>query len=139
GVGKTSLVYHVSWMLSELGHRTLAVDLDPQANLTSAFLKEEALVELWEAPPTAATTMFRCVAPLLGVGDVRPPQLTAITENLALLPGDLALAGFEDELAAQWPAALGERNLYRPFRVLTSFWQASQAAARETGAEVVLV
>ena len=40
GVGKTSLAYHVAWMLSELEHRVLVVDLDPQANLTAAFLKE---------------------------------------------------------------------------------------------------
>jgi cellulose biosynthesis protein BcsQ len=39
GVGKTSLVYHLSWMFSDLGMRTLAVDLDPQANLSSAFLR----------------------------------------------------------------------------------------------------
>ena len=48
GVGKTALVYHVAWMLSELDHVVLAVDLDPQANLTAAFLDEHALVELWE-------------------------------------------------------------------------------------------
>ena len=44
GVGKTSLVYHVAWMLSELDHVVLAVDLDPQANLTAAFLNEDDLV-----------------------------------------------------------------------------------------------
>ncbi|MCB2055732.1 MAG: ParA family protein, partial [Geminicoccaceae bacterium] len=48
GVGKTSLVYHLAWMLSETGHRVLACDLDPQANLTSAFLDETAIEELWD-------------------------------------------------------------------------------------------
>lgn len=37
GVGKTSLVYHIAWMLSELGWNVLAADLNPQANLTGAF------------------------------------------------------------------------------------------------------
>ena len=41
GVGKTSLVYHLAWMLSDLGHRVLACDFDPQANLTSMFINEE--------------------------------------------------------------------------------------------------
>ena len=41
GVGKTTLVYHFTWMLSEMGYKTIAVDLDPQANLTSMFLDEE--------------------------------------------------------------------------------------------------
>jgi Mrp family chromosome partitioning ATPase len=31
GVGKTSLVYHLAWMYSDLGFRVVAADLDPQA------------------------------------------------------------------------------------------------------------
>ena len=48
GVGKTSLVYHLSWMFSDLGMRILAVDLDPQANLSSAFLTEDDFEVLFE-------------------------------------------------------------------------------------------
>ena len=48
GVGKTSLVYHLAWMFSEMGKRVVAIDLDPQANLTSAFLTEEKLERLWD-------------------------------------------------------------------------------------------
>ena len=47
GVGKTSLVYHLAWMLGGMGVGVVAADLDPQANLTSAFLEEEALERLW--------------------------------------------------------------------------------------------
>ena len=47
GVGKTTTVYHVAWMLSELGIKTIAVDLDPQSNLTSMFLTEERLEEIY--------------------------------------------------------------------------------------------
>ncbi|MDO8630071.1 MAG: ParA family protein, partial [Phycisphaerales bacterium] len=47
GVGKTSMVYHLAWMFRELGYRVIAVDLDPQSNLTSAFLDEETLEQLW--------------------------------------------------------------------------------------------
>jgi cellulose biosynthesis protein BcsQ len=49
GVGKTSLVYHLAWMYRDLGLNVLAADLDPQANLTSAFLDEERLEEIWLA------------------------------------------------------------------------------------------
>ncbi|MHC1595014.1 MAG: ParA family protein [Methanotrichaceae archaeon] len=38
GVGKTSLVYHLAWMYADLGLKVLVADLDPQANLTAAFL-----------------------------------------------------------------------------------------------------
>src|SRR5437762_69606 len=99
GVGKTSLVYHVAWMLTELGHRVLVCDLDPQANLTAAFLTEEDLAELWEgnSRPNDASTIYRCVQPLTEVGDLLTPKLRHVKKSLDLLPGDLALSGFEDQ------------------------------------------
>ena len=64
GVDKTSLVYHLSWMLAEMGKRVLACDFDPQANLTSAFLDEDALADLWiEEGFEAPTTIYRCIQP----------------------------------------------------------------------------
>ena len=65
------------------------------------------------------------------MGDLRPPQLQRMAPSLALLPGDLALSGFEDLLSSEWPSALGSGNLYRPFRVLSAFWQLAQMGARE--------
>ena len=47
GVGKTTLVYHLAWMYSELGVAVVAADLDPQANLTAMFLSEDRIEELW--------------------------------------------------------------------------------------------
>ncbi len=62
GVGKTSLVYHVSWMLADMGYRVLACDLDPQANLTAAFLDEDQLEDLWLAGGTdVPTTIYRSI------------------------------------------------------------------------------
>ncbi len=43
GVGKTTLVYHLSWMFAEMGRSVVTLDLDPQANLTTAFLDEDQL------------------------------------------------------------------------------------------------
>jgi chromosome partitioning protein len=48
GVGTTSLVYHLAQMLVERQVPTLAVDLDPQANLTSLFLSDEKFLTLVE-------------------------------------------------------------------------------------------
>lgn len=138
GVGKTSLVYHTAWMLSELGRRVLAVDLDPQANLTAAFLAEDALVDLWEGNPGGATTVYRSVRPLLEVGDLLPLSPVEISPRLLLAPGDLALAGFEDEVATQWAKALGGSELFRAFRILTAFWAMAQDVARAHDLEVVL-
>ena len=138
GVGKTSLVYHVAWMLSELDHVVLAVDLDPQANLTAAFLNEDDLVDLWEGSPRDATTIHRCVEPLSKVGDIQRPLLRRVSDRLHLLPGDLALSDFEDLLSKEWPDCLGSAP-YRAFRSITSFWQVIRMGMEEVQADIVLV
>ncbi len=141
GVGKTSLAYHLAWMLSEIGRPVLVCDLDPQANLTAAFLDEDRLERLWnsDAKTDRGATIFQCVKPLTEVGDLLSPRLHKVAEGLSLLPGDLALAGFESTLSEQWPNALGSEMLYRPFRILTAFWSVMQAGADECGANVILV
>jgi len=141
GVGKTSLIYHVAWMLAETGHRVLACDLDPQANLTSAFLDETRLEKIWGdgVQQDTGITVFQCVKPLLEVGDLKSPVLYEVTESLKLIPGDLALSGFEDTLSEQWPKAMGSDNLYRPFRILTAFWELAQQGAKMMDANVVLI
>lgn len=139
GVGKTTLAYHLAWMFGDMGLRILAVDGDPQANLTSAFLDEDQLVEIWEESADKTSTLFRCIEPLLEVGDIRPIEPVSITQEIALVPGDLALSGFEDELSSQWPASMGDANLVRPFKVLTAFWQVMQQAAAAHKADLILV
>jgi len=140
GVGKTSLVYHLAWMFSQMGKRILAIDLDPQANLTSAFLPEDQLESLWdnENAGEGARTIYQCVSPLTEVGDIRVPEVKQINSRLSLVPGDLGLAGFEDFLSQEWPNSLGSGTLYRPFRVLTAFWQVSQLAAQTHKADLIL-
>ncbi len=137
GVGKTSLVYHLSWMFSETGQRVLALDLDPQANLTAAFLDEDRLEELWENS-TGPATIYRAVQPLTEVGDLQEPLLVSLARGLHLIPGDVALAGFEETLSNVWPESMGDNNLYRPFRILTAFWQVAQMAARRVQADLIL-
>ena len=139
GVGKTSLVYHLAWMLSDIGYQVLACDLDPQANLTAAFLNEERLEGLWKDNNSAAgQTIMQCVRPLTRAGDVRSPALVQIALSLGLIPGDLALAGFEDVLSTEWPNALGSGELYRSFRVLTAFAAVMQDGARQMSADIIL-
>ena len=126
--------------MSEIGHRVLACDLDPQANLTSMFLSEGKLEGLYEDSDSSssANTVFRCVRPLMQVGDLRSPELQRITSDLSLVPGDLELAGFEDTLSAEWPNALGSSDLYRPFRILTAFSTIMQRGAQKMDASVIL-
>ena len=88
-------------MLSETGHRVLACDLDPQANLSAAFLDEHRLEVIWDSGAarnneSAPNTIAHCVEPLMQVGDLHSPALEEITPELYLIAGDLALSGFED-------------------------------------------
>jgi cellulose biosynthesis protein BcsQ len=139
GVGKTSLVYHLSWMFSGLGLRTLAADLDPQANLSSAFLSEEEFETLFEREPSAPpATIYGALRPLIeGYGDVQLPELHAADDTLSLIPGDLLLSTFEDQLSETWPKC--SNGDVRAFRVTTAFWRVIQAAADHMQAELVLV
>ena len=138
GVGKTSLVYHLSWMFAELGHKVVAVDLDAQANLTAAYLDEDQLEKLWDQP-SCPTTIYRAIVPLTQVGDLLEPTLVKVTDRLHLVPGDVTLATFEDVLSESWPASMSDSNLYRPFRILTAFWQVAQKAAYQVEADIILM
>ena len=140
GVGKTSLVYHVAWMLAELDCPVLVADLDPQANLTAAFLDEDALEDIWGDPAKSGPrTIYDCVKPLTEVSDLATPELCAVAPGLNLLPGSLSLSAFEDHLSSEWTRCLGSESLYRPFRIVTAFWEAMQRSALRCGARVVLV
>ncbi len=137
GVGKTSLVYHLAWMYTELGKRVVAADLDPQANLTTAFLDEDQLETLW-LDGEHLHSVFGSVLPLIeGTGDIAAPYLEHIDDELVLLVGDLALSGFEDELSDVWPKCLDANS--RAFRVISAFWRLMQQAADRHQADLILV
>ncbi len=137
GVGKTSLVYHLAWMYRDLGLNVLAADFDPQANLTSAFLDEEQLEEIWLASDQP-NTVFRCFQPLTrGIGDIAEPIPQIIDEGLCLLNGDLQLSSFEYDLSPEWPGCLDRKE--RSFRVISAFWRLLQKAAAQQQSDVVLV
>jgi cellulose biosynthesis protein BcsQ len=137
GVGKTSLVYHLAWMYADLGIKVVAADIDPQANLTAAFLEDDRLEELWPEN-NHPHTVFGCVQPLLkGIGDITAPHLELIEDNLGLLVGDLSLSGFEDDLSDQWPQCMDRKE--RAFRVISAFWRIMQKAADIHSANLVLM
>ncbi len=135
GVGKTTLVYHLASMAAELGVKVLAVDLDPQANLTAACIDAERVESLWEDP---RQTIYGAISPLLsGTGDVRPVEVQLVSSNLSLLAGDLRFASAEQEFAQQWPNAADRQE--RAFRVLSAPARAIREAASVVGADVVLI
>ena len=119
GVGKTSLAYHVSWMLTELGSKVLSVDLDPQANLTGMFMSEDHL----ETIMSEKKSVYSALEPLVsGTGDIQIPDdipSFEANEKLSLLPGDLSLSSVEGDFSSTWPQCLDRDP--RAFRVTTAF------------------
>ena len=138
GVGKTTLVYHLSWAFADLERNILTVDLDPQANLTASFLDDDQLEKLW-SDGSHKKTVYGYVEPLVrGIGDIAESPFTIeIDHNLHLLPGDLDLSRFEDELSQQWPLCLDRKE--RAFRVISAFWRMMQRGALEVNAELIII
>ncbi len=135
GVGKTSLAYHVSWMLRELGNTVLSVDLDPQANLTGMFMNEDKLEEIMEKNES----IYSALEPLMkGTGDIKEPQIFTADERLGLLPGDLKLSNVEGEFSDAWPKCLDASN-ERPFRVTTAFSRVMRKAGAQISANWAIV
>lgn len=137
GVGKTSMVYHLSWMFSDRGLRVIAADLDPQSNLTAAFLDEERL-EAVMGSNDHSQTVFGAVQPLKrGTGDITDPTVEIISNRLGLIIGDMALSTFEDQLSESWPKCLDRDE--RAFRVTSAFWRIVQKAGDNHHADVILL
>ncbi|MEB3304970.1 MAG: AAA family ATPase [Cyanobacteriota bacterium] len=138
GVGKTTLVYHLAWMFAELGLSVLAADLDPQANLSSLFLDEDLLEELWTEPRTPRTVLGSLLPMMEGTGEVATPWIAQIASGIGLVVGDLALsARLEDGLSLGWLNGLErEPNALRDF---AAFWRLLALAAAARQADVVLI
>ena len=137
GVGRTSLVYHLAWMYADLGHTVVAVDLDPQANLTTAFLGEDRIEELGEDGPDSGT-IYDAISPLMrGTGDLQPGASHQLAPGLHVITGNLALSSYEEDLTLGWLLCL-EGNA-RAFRVISALWRAIQRTAEDIAADVVLI
>ncbi|MGD2087457.1 MAG: ParA family protein [Candidatus Aminicenantes bacterium] len=137
GVGKTTLVYHISWALADLGRSVLAADLDPQANLTASFLDDDQLEEFW-LDESHKKTVYGYVEPLKRrAGYIENPYTVEIDQRLHLLPGDLDLSRFEDLLSQEWPKCLDKDE--GAFRVISAFWRMMQNGAIEVGAQLIII
>ena len=129
GVGKTSLLYHLAHMFALRGRRVVVADFDPQANLTSMFLSDDKIVDLWFGGGEA--DVYSAMQPLMeGKGDLRSVTPQPVAERVTLLPGDLLLSEVEDELSGQWPLCFDAGRQVRAFRVTAAF----DRMLREVGA-----
>jgi chromosome partitioning protein len=102
GVGKTTTAVNLGVALAEKKLRILLIDLDPQANATSALGMQEVEGEsIYES--------------LLGGAPIANKILPTRLDNLFIIPADLDLAGAEVEIARM------SEHLTRLARTLSTF------------------
>lgn len=86
GVGKTTTAINLSACLAEKGQKVLAVDIDPQGNMTSGLgLEKEAIDK----------TIYDL---MIGEATIEDVIYKEVIENLDILPTDINLSGAEIEL-----------------------------------------
>lgn len=137
GVGKTTLVYHFTYMLAELGYKSLAIDLDPQANLTSMFLNDSRLQEIYDNE-NSRPTILESIKPLnRGISDIQPVNIEHINERIGLLAGDLELSLFEDKLSSSWGNCLNRDEA--AFRIVSSFYRVIKEANERFNADFNII
>jgi chromosome partitioning protein len=121
GSGKTTTAVHLAQHLAMRGYRVLAVDLDPQASLSTLFgVRPET--DVGDGETLYGAIRYDAPRPLADV--VRPTHFP----GLDLVPGNLELQEFEHET----PRALLERRA-------GPFWARLAAALDGTDHDVVVI
>ncbi len=103
GVGKTTLTVNVAKALASLDKRVLLVDSDPQCNLTSYLIDPSVVDDMLDSSETdEGATLWSALKPVAdGMGDIKLIKPKGIG-NIHLLPGDILLSKFEQDLHASW-------------------------------------
>lgn len=96
GTGKTTNSSMIAYMLSNLGHKTLLIDLDPQGNATSLFLKTKQRFS--DDVVSFEKTMMAAISD----SDLSS-IITPIKENLFLLPSYADFTSYPSFLEKLYP------------------------------------
>ena len=108
GVGKTTTSVNLATCLAARGARILLIDLDPQANATSAL----------GIPPIEGQSIS---GPLTGEGTLADKDVPTRFDHLWIIPGDLDLAGAEIEVARANDHLTRLRTALEPLRADAPF------------------
>jgi cellulose biosynthesis protein BcsQ len=161
GVGKSTLAFHLSNALAEMGHKTLIIDLDPQCNLTLCGISEEKLQKIWkdednfiddyettfkkytnsdflEYLKKPRTIHFLLKPTEEGQGELpmMPPAVN-LRENLDLIPGRLTVHQFESKISERWSGAYLGESL--SIRTITNIRSIAESYAKNNSYEYIII
>jgi cellulose biosynthesis protein BcsQ len=140
GVGKTTLTVNIADAMADLGKTVLIADADPQCNITSFYVEETDLEEMLGDSDDAGanTTLWSAVKPVVegrgGVVDI--PTFSIPSKKIHLLPGDVLLSDYEEELPSAWTECFARRT--RGYDVTTALSQVTERAGKKLKADVCL-
>jgi cellulose biosynthesis protein BcsQ len=160
GVGKSTLSFHLAHALSEIGIKTLMVDLDPQSNLTLQCIESESLEKMWieeeayiedykSALDDSGTSFDHFLQSPRSIHCLLKPiedglyesfmvgEIFQLNNNLGLIPGRLSLHTYEDKIAKSWSEAfMGDPQA---IRLITSIRNLCIEASRKFGYQVAII
>ena len=139
GVGKTTYMFHIAHLLERKGKIVLMVDCDSQCNLTAYALQDNEINRSWNEKK--GNSIWRVIEDVYeGIGDIRkrsPSKINSKCSNLHLVPGDLLLSNYEDQLGNTWNSATGGST--PDLRVQSAIYRYIIWAAEKVKADIVMV
>jgi chromosome partitioning protein len=113
GVGKTTTAINLAACLALADRQILAIDVDPQANLTSGVG--------FKGHASEAGTIYQAITAATPAADLRPFILSTAVQGLSLVPADRSLTGAEIELVDLPARERRLAGLVRPIREAYDF------------------
>lgn len=161
GVGKSTLAFHLSNILAEMGHKTLVIDLDPQCNLTICGMDEEVLHRIWEEEDSFiedydssykntdeskyhellnSTRSIHFLLKPTEDGQSELPTLPPpvnLKNNLDLIPGRLTIHKYENKISERWSGAYQGDPL--SIRTLTNIRTIAENYGNQNNYEYIII
>ncbi len=103
GVGKTTTAVNLAAALAEVGHKTLLIDLDPQANASTAI----------GCTAEPGRSLYSC---MIGQSVIHDKIQASPYENLSIVTSEVDLAGCEVEIARMENPLRRLREVLEPLR-----------------------